>query len=77
MGRAILPSRLKEERKIVAERVKDGKDLNENPSVAKHASWLNQFQDRFNGKQSLKEIDFPKLAENIKKARLPGKESGY
>ncbi len=57
MGRAILPSRLKEERKIVAERVKDGKDLNENPSVAKHTSWLNQFQDRFNGKQSLKEID--------------------
>lgn len=57
MGRAILPSRLKEERKIVAERVKNGKDLNENPSVAKHASWLNQFQDRFNGKQSLKEID--------------------
>ena len=57
MGRAILPSRLKEERRIVSERVKNGKDLNENPSVAKHASWLNQFQDRFNGKQSLEEID--------------------
>ncbi len=57
MGRAILPSRLKKERKTISERVLAKKDISENEEVSKHAAWLNSFKERLTNVKDEKEVD--------------------
>ena len=47
MGLAVLPSRLKEELKAVADALVSGADLRENELTAKHADWADEFRDKY------------------------------
>ena len=42
MGLAVLPSRLKNEMKLLAEYIIKGKDISGNEAIAKHADWANE-----------------------------------
>ncbi len=42
MGLAVLPSRLKNEMKLLAEYIIQGKDISGNEAIAKHADWANE-----------------------------------
>ncbi len=43
MGFAILPSRLKEEMEVVKTYILEGKDIDSNDMIKKHAAWVNDF----------------------------------
>ena len=47
MGLAILPARLKEEMKILAEYMLDNKDISENEKIAKHEKWANNIKQKY------------------------------
>ena len=47
MGLAVLPSRLKEELKAVADGLASGTDLRENELTAKHADWADEFRGKY------------------------------
>ena len=47
MGLAVLPSRLKEELKAVADALVSGDDLRENELTAKHADWADEFRSKY------------------------------
>lgn len=47
MGLAVLPSRLKEELRAVADALVSGADLRENELTAKHADWADKFRARY------------------------------
>lgn len=47
MGLAVLPSRLKEELRAVADALVSGADLRENELTAKHADWADEFRARY------------------------------
>ena len=47
MGLAVLPSRLKEELRAVADALASGADLRENELTAKHADWADEFRARY------------------------------
>lgn len=57
MGRAILPSRLKNEMTMIASSIKEGKDISDDKELVKHAAWLSSFKSRFSPKQSMEEIE--------------------
>ena len=43
MGLAVLPARLKDELELLAEYILEKKDIRENPSIEKHAAWVEEF----------------------------------
>lgn len=47
MGFAILPSRLKEEMKILEEYILSGKDIRENSIINKHYDWVENFKNKY------------------------------
>lgn len=47
MGLAVLPSRLKEEMRILAENIVEGKNLYEDDVTAKHADWATEFLKKY------------------------------
>ncbi len=47
MGLAVLPSRLKEELRLVEEGILKGADLYENPKTAIHADWVKEFLPKY------------------------------
>ncbi|MDO5138432.1 MAG: UDP-glucose--hexose-1-phosphate uridylyltransferase, partial [Oscillospiraceae bacterium] len=47
MGLAVLPSRLKEELRVVADALVSGADLRENELTAKHADWADEFRSKY------------------------------
>ena len=47
MGLAVLPSRLKNEMKTLADAILAGEDVRRNESIAKHADWLDKFKDEY------------------------------
>lgn len=47
MGLAVLPARLKEELRILAELIVDGKDIAADERVAHHAAWVAAFADNY------------------------------
>ena len=47
MGLAILPARLKEELALLEEYILEGKDITSNPSIEKHAAWVQEFLPKY------------------------------
>ena len=47
MGLAVLPSRLKNEMKILADAIIEGKNLDEIPEIKVHADWAKEFMSRY------------------------------
>ncbi len=47
MGLAVLPSRLKEELRAVADALVSGADMRENDLTAKHANWADEFRTKY------------------------------
>ncbi|MBR2527044.1 MAG: UDP-glucose--hexose-1-phosphate uridylyltransferase [Blautia sp.] len=47
MGLAVLPSRLKEELKLLGEYLVSGKDVASHPDLVKHADWVREFLPRY------------------------------
>jgi UDPglucose--hexose-1-phosphate uridylyltransferase len=47
MGLAVLPARLKDELRAVADCLAEGGDLRENELTEKHADWAEEFRDRY------------------------------
>lgn len=47
MGLAVLPSRLKEEMRIVGEWLADGKDISKNPQIKAHAPWAEEIKAKY------------------------------
>ena len=43
MGLAVLPARLKEEMRLLADYIVSGRDLRNNETLAKHADWAQNF----------------------------------
>ncbi len=48
MGLAVLPSRLKEELAVLGEYLVEGKDVESNELIAKHADWVQEFLPKYN-----------------------------
>lgn len=46
MGLAVLPSRLKEEMDILADYIRNGKDIRSNDKIEKHADWIEKIQKK-------------------------------
>ena len=59
MGLAVLPSRLKEELKILGEYIVEGRDIRSNGSIEKHADWVEEFLPAY------KEKGIAVTAENV------------
>ncbi len=51
MGLAVLPARLKAEIELLEDDLKNGRDLSENETVAKHKAWVETFADRYDFKK--------------------------
>ena len=47
MGLAVLPSRLKEELEILAEYIVEGKEIQSNEKIEKHANWVKSFLPKY------------------------------
>ena len=47
MGLAILPARLKEELALLGEYILEGKDITSEPSIEKHAAWVQEFLPKY------------------------------
>ena len=47
MGLAVLPARLKEEMEILAEYIVEGKDIQSNAKIEKHADWVQTFLGKY------------------------------
>ena len=47
MGLAVLPSRLKEELEILAEYIVEGKEIQSNEKIEKHANWVKSFLQKY------------------------------
>ncbi|MBO5449028.1 MAG: UDP-glucose--hexose-1-phosphate uridylyltransferase [Ruminococcus sp.] len=47
MGLAVLPSRLKDEMRLLADALVSGKDLRSDPTLEKHADWAEDFSARY------------------------------
>lgn len=47
MGLAVLPSRLKEELEILAEYIVEGKEIQSNEKIEKHANWVKSFLSKY------------------------------
>lgn len=47
MGLAILPARLKEELTLLGEYILEGKDITSEPSIEKHAAWVQEFLPKY------------------------------
>ncbi|WP_337606498.1 UDP-glucose--hexose-1-phosphate uridylyltransferase [Claveliimonas sp.] len=47
MGLAVLPSRLKEELEILAEYIAEGKEIQSNEKIEKHANWVKSFLPKY------------------------------
>ena len=47
MGLAVLPSRLKEEMELLKDYIMCGKDIRSNPTIEKHADWVEAFLPRY------------------------------
>lgn len=47
MGLAVLPSRLKEELAVLGEYLVEGKDMESNDLIAKHAEWVREFRPKY------------------------------
>lgn len=58
MGLAVLPSRLKEEIKVLSERIIAGEDLRQDDVTAKHADWVEEFLPNYSnvGRDNIEEI---------------------
>ena len=58
MGLAVLPSRLKEEIRVLSERIIAGEDLRQDDVTAKHADWVEGFLPNYNnvGRDNIEEI---------------------
>ncbi len=47
MGLAVLPSRLKDELALLGEYIVEGKDINSDETIAKHARWVEEFLPKY------------------------------
>ena len=47
MGLAVLPSRLKEELETLAEYIVEGKEIQSNEKIEKHANWVKSFLPKY------------------------------
>ena len=47
MGLAVLPSRLKEEMRLMREAILEGKPFTDDENIAKHEAWFNKFRDKY------------------------------
>lgn len=47
MGLAVLPSRLKDELSVLGEYIVEGKDIESNETIAKHAQWVREFLPKY------------------------------
>ena len=58
MGLAVLPSRLKEEIRVLSERIIAGEDLRQDDVTAKHADWVEEFLPNYSnvGRDNIEEI---------------------
>ena len=58
MGLAVLPSRLKEEIRVLSERITAGEDLRQDDVTAKHADWVEGFLPNYSnvGRDNIEEI---------------------
>ncbi|MCR4923451.1 MAG: UDP-glucose--hexose-1-phosphate uridylyltransferase [Lachnospiraceae bacterium] len=61
MGLAILPSRLKDELKLMEEYILEGRDIRSNELLVKHADWLDEFLPKYEGR-----IDKENIADILK-----------
>lgn len=60
MGLAVLPSRLKNEMEILADYIVNGKDINTNDAIAKHAQWAYEFIPKYSKINSSNVMDILK-----------------